>query len=97
MKEKGTIHWFSPNTGATNESGFSALPGGYRNFDGFSGMGYQAMFWSFGNSDSTDGLGRGLYSYYSDVKRFYDERGGFSVRCVRDQVILFRFAESINF
>lgn len=35
MKETGTKHWDSPNTGATNESGFSALPGGYRNYTGF--------------------------------------------------------------
>ncbi|PWI46430.1 hypothetical protein CEE45_16860 [Candidatus Heimdallarchaeota archaeon B3_Heim] len=37
MKETGTTHWPSPNTGATNESGFSALPGGYRNYTGFFG------------------------------------------------------------
>ena len=34
MKETGTTHWFSPNTGATNSSGFTGLPGGYRFFDG---------------------------------------------------------------
>jgi uncharacterized protein (TIGR02145 family) len=33
MKEAGTTHWLTPNTGATNESGFSALPGGYRYFN----------------------------------------------------------------
>ncbi|MQY77964.1 MAG: hypothetical protein GH151_02030 [Bacteroidetes bacterium] len=37
MKETGTTHWPSPNTGATNESGFSALPGCYRNYTGFFG------------------------------------------------------------
>jgi len=30
LKETGTLHWFSPNTGATNETGFTALPGGKR-------------------------------------------------------------------
>ena len=34
LKEIGTIHWNSPNTGATNESGFTGLPGGYRFKDG---------------------------------------------------------------
>jgi hypothetical protein len=34
LKETGTSHWESPNTGATNESGFTALPSGYRNFAG---------------------------------------------------------------
>jgi uncharacterized protein (TIGR02145 family) len=54
LKETGTTHWQSPNTGATNESGFSALPGGYRGYDGyFYTMGFTANFWS-----STE-----LYSY----------------------------------
>ena len=35
LKETGTSHWKSPNTGATNETGFSALPAGIRNFQGY--------------------------------------------------------------
>jgi len=35
LKETGTTHWNSPNTDATNETGFSALPGGYRNYNGY--------------------------------------------------------------
>ncbi len=35
LKEIGITHWTSPNTGATNETGFTALPGGYRNYPGF--------------------------------------------------------------
>jgi len=34
IKETGTTHWRSPNTGATNESGFSAIAGGAREYDG---------------------------------------------------------------
>ena len=47
MKVTGTTYWESPNTGATNESGFSGLPGGYRDKDGsFSSIRNFAWFWS---------------------------------------------------
>jgi uncharacterized protein (TIGR02145 family) len=50
MKETGITHWISPNTGATNESGFSALPSGTRNwyddFDFFIYLGVSTNFWS---------------------------------------------------
>ena len=49
MKEAGTANWVSPNTGATNESGFSALPGGRRHVIGsgyYENMGYSGYFWS---------------------------------------------------
>ena len=47
MKESGTSHWASPNTGATNESGFNILPAGYRNIDGsFFSKGDTAYFWT---------------------------------------------------
>ena len=48
MKETGTTHWNSPNTGATNESGFTALPGGRRDSSNgaFSNVGYYGYWWS---------------------------------------------------
>lgn len=47
LKEAGTAHWQSPNTGATNETGFTALPGGYRYDDGsFDGIGDGGFWWS---------------------------------------------------
>src|SRR5574344_393885 len=47
LKETGTTHWNSPNTGATNETGFTALPGGYRNFSGtFLDIGNYGYWWS---------------------------------------------------
>jgi uncharacterized protein (TIGR02145 family) len=86
MKEAGTTHWLSPNTGATNESGFSGLPGGYRYFDGFYyGIGYSASFWSSTEGSSNGAWIRRLGLSNSVVYRFsYGKPYGFSVRCVRD-------------
>ena len=87
MKERGTSHWFSPNTGATNESGFSALPGGYRNDRSgfFSSLSRNATFWSSTETNNPDGWSRRLSYSISRVDRhFYNKHSGFSVRCVRD-------------
>ena len=86
LKEAGTTHWNPPNTGATNESGFAALPGGYRYTIGsFNGMGYDATFWSFMEQSSYSAWGRSLNFTYSQISRYYaDKHHGFSVRCVKD-------------
>lgn len=46
LKLTGTEYWVSPNTGATNESGFNAFPAGVRNDEGFQGLGYGSVFWT---------------------------------------------------
>ena len=87
LKETGTSHWKNPNTGATNESGFSALPGGYRrNFNGnYSNLGDYASFWSSSKYDSEHALFRHLSYNYSAISRYsFNKLNGFSVRCVRD-------------
>ena len=87
MKETGTEHWNSPNTGATNESGFTALPGGYRSYDYgyYSGVGGSGAFWSSTEGGSGGAWARLLHYYGSVVYRAsYGEQAGFSVRCVRD-------------
>ncbi len=87
LKESGTIHWNGPNTGATNESGFSALPGGYRSsYDGtFFDVGYYAFFWSSTEGSSSYAWSRYLSYDYSGIYRSnYYKQDGFSVRCVRD-------------
>ena len=87
LKESGTEHWVSPNTGATNESGFFALPGGYRsNYGTYSPLGTYAHFWSATVHGSSSAWYRGLdYSSSSGVGRGNSgKQGGFSVRCVRD-------------
>jgi len=86
LKEAGTAHWNSPNTGATNESGFTALPGGYRYYNGtFSNVGSYGSWWSSAQDDTNIAWNRYLYYNYSHVGRFsYNRAHGFSVRCMRD-------------
>lgn len=87
LKETGTAHWNSPNTGANNTSGFTALPGGYRStYNGYFGLiGDLGYWWSSSWVSSSAAYERELYSVYGKVKR--DSNGvsnGFSVRCVKD-------------
>jgi len=54
LKEAGTEHWIEPNWMATNQSGFTALPSGYRGFwngQGFHCLGEQAYFWTSSKLD----------------------------------------------
>jgi len=86
LKENGTIHWNSPNTGATNESKFTALPGGRRNLNGnFSTIGYSGIWWSSTEFYSDVACSRGMNYSYGTVSNEDDSKeSGFSVRCVRD-------------
>ena len=78
--------WLSPNTGATNSSGFSGLPGGYRNYGGpYFNVGYNGFWWSSTQYSATSAWARYLFYNLGGVYRFNgNERDGFSVRCVRD-------------
>jgi uncharacterized protein (TIGR02145 family) len=91
LKEKGTAHWLSPNAGATNESGFSGLPGGFRNSDGaFRNIGKNGYWWT--SSWERDGVNvvgqyfRPMTNLNGDVSSliYPDEKVGFSVRCIKD-------------
>jgi uncharacterized protein (TIGR02145 family) len=87
LKEIGTGHWVSPNTGATNESGFSALPGGFRHFNDGSYVDLRkyAAFWSSTEYSSNSAWYRTQYFIRSDIERYYDSKKfGGSVRCVKD-------------
>jgi len=87
LKETGAAHWNSPNTGATNESGFTALPGGFRNYvhGRYDQMGAYSFFWSATENVSNDAWYRRLYSIHSEVYRGNGiKRLGFSVRLVKD-------------
>jgi|GEM_PF-1343835 len=78
--------WNSPNEGATNSSGFTALPGGFRwATGGFSSMTGYGYWWSSSVSSGSDAWGRGLYSSKSVIVRSNVDRAfGFSVRCLKD-------------
>ncbi|OQB02256.1 MAG: Type II secretion system protein G precursor [Parcubacteria group bacterium ADurb.Bin216] len=86
LKEAGTTHWITPNTGATNSSGFTALPAGSRSTDGsFNSIGSNTHFWSSSASSSSNAWRRLLYTSNSTVSRYYENKAyGFSVRCLRD-------------
>ena len=86
MKVAGTTRWTTPNTGATNESGFAGLPGGARNNGGtFNSVGSGGYWWSSTEDGTASawgrnlGYGSGTISRSSSLKKF-----GFSVRCLRD-------------
>jgi uncharacterized protein (TIGR02145 family) len=85
LKEAGTTHWASPNTGATNSSGFTALPGGRHGTDGnFYNETYYAYFWSSSESGS-NAWGRSLYYNFATINRSYFSKDyGYSVRCLKD-------------
>ncbi len=86
---KATTNWASPNTGATNSSGFTALPGGYRFANGAYGdVGNYGNWWSSTEIGSNDVWYRSLGYYSSNVYRGNDyKQYGFSVRCVKDTAI----------
>ena len=88
LKELGLTHWNSPNTGATNEIGFTALPAGYRSYDGtnYNSIDNGGYWWSSTEHDTTCAWVRIMYYSHSEVKRYYDvsKTQGYSVRCVKD-------------
>lgn len=86
LKETGTTHWNSPNTDATNETGFTALPCGYRSSNGaFYDIGYTVYWWSATEGSTYGAWSRVIDYNYSDVFRYFNNKElGISVRCVRD-------------
>lgn len=88
LKESGFIHWNRPNKGATNESGFTALPAGYRHYitGVLNSICYDAVFWTATEYDNNRAWMRFLDWRNSGIYRGYDDTksGGFSVRLIKD-------------
>ena len=86
IKETGLVHWADPNTDATNETGFTALPGGNRNGDGsYALLGSSGNFWS-ATAEILGAYDRHLFNSNGSIYRqTYGMNMGFSVRCVRER------------
>ncbi len=86
LKDTTTTRWWTPNTGATNSSGFAALPGGARlATDGsFGDALISGIFWT-STENSTEAWFRMLsYAHADEYREVFDKNRGYSVRCVRD-------------
>jgi uncharacterized protein (TIGR02145 family) len=86
MKSTGLQYWISPNYLATNESGFSGLPGGFRlDYSIFSGIRYYGYWWSSSELDAANAWRRLLLCNDDDANRdIYDKHNGFALRCLKD-------------
>jgi uncharacterized protein (TIGR02145 family) len=90
MKSFGTEYWFSPNNGATNSSGFSALPGSWMSYSGQTAVpvGESGLWWSSTLKTGTDKFAwiRALYYDDSGIDKYADGsvENGLSVRCIKD-------------
>lgn len=84
LKEAGTAHWNTPNNGATNETGFNALPGGaHDNKGNFLGLGKYTYWWST-TAQSGGYWAFYLHYYFRGHLSTFDQKSGFSVRCVKN-------------
>jgi uncharacterized protein (TIGR02145 family) len=87
LKEASITHWWYPNIGATNETGFAALPGGFRDdYGAFATYGFSGRWWSSIQENSTS-------AYCTEIKEFLgyafgrtptNKNNGLSVRCIKD-------------
>lgn len=86
LKEKGLAHWLSPNIDATNESGFTGLPGGFRESNGtFFEFGTYGSWWTGTEYQTNFAWYRNLYTINGDVGRFTTGKNpGRAVRCLKN-------------
>jgi uncharacterized protein (TIGR02145 family) len=86
LKEEGILHWKTPNSGAVNSTGFTALPAGIRYFEGtFTSVSFFTSFWSSNEADNNKAWYLSLY--YNDAVASINKiskKDGFSIRCIKD-------------
>ena len=90
LKESGDANWMRPNVGATNETGFTGLPGGYRwlNDNGsYYSIGTGGVWWSATGNDNSSGWTYGLHNTGTNLHRSAPPKQfGFSIRCLKGEV-----------
>ncbi len=86
LKETGTSHWQSPNTSATNSSGFTALPGGDRNSSAdFGNIGNTGAWWTSSSYSNSEAYIFVQWYYNNNTNNgYWNKKVGTSVRCLRD-------------
>jgi uncharacterized protein (TIGR02145 family) len=91
LKETGTVHWASPNTGATDEKGFTALPGACRftgtllDPEGFAGIRSGGIWWSASEYDATNAWASSvIFNDSKSFKGYLSKNIGNSVRCIKN-------------
>jgi uncharacterized protein (TIGR02145 family) len=86
VKETGYAHWKHPNSRATNETGFTAIPGGYRYLNGtFDEKGGWSVWWCSTSSTVDRAPTRAVFYNYIDLGRdLSDKRDGFALRCIKN-------------
>jgi uncharacterized protein (TIGR02145 family) len=86
LKEAGTLHWQSPNTGATNSSGFTGLPGGQVASGSFSLLQSATLYWEASQDNNNPAWDRSLN--YNDAVLYKGssapKSNGVSVRCIKN-------------
>ena len=86
LKEAGDEHWSNPTSGATNETGFTALPGGFRREDGYYFLqNGDGTWWSASERSTDEAYEFGMNWSSNIVANGYDSKlRGNSVRCIKD-------------
>ena len=88
VKEAGFAHWASPNTGATNNTGFTALPGGIHSDGvGFSYLSLYSYLWSASELEENEEMAKNtglFYDYEGMASQFSSKTIGLSARCLMD-------------
>lgn len=87
LKEVGTVHWTSPNTSATNDYNYTALPNGQRDYFNsvFNGLGTYSLWWSSTEYTSDTSYGRQLVNNLATIFRGHHYKGyGNAVRCIQN-------------